>query len=95
MNKSVCAIVFSISSYDSWIMSLDLPAEWEWKQLEKVMIFIDGGYLRKLCTDYCGHDRINFTKLGDVLQRMYSTIPRYPFRMNLIRIYYYDAITMQ
>jgi uncharacterized LabA/DUF88 family protein len=72
-------------------MSFD-SATCPWKQLERVMFFIDGGYLRKLCRDYGGHDRIDFTKLANVLQRMYSTIPRYPFRLNLIRIYYYDAI---
>lgn len=72
-------------------MSFD-PTTCPWKQLERVMIFIDGGYLRKLCRDHCGHDRIDFTKLANVLQRMYSTIPGYPFRLNLVRIYYYDAI---
>lgn len=68
------------------------PNKCPWKQLERVMIFIDGGYLRKLCNDYYKHDRIDFKKLADVLQKMYSTIPGYPFRLNLMRIYYYDAI---
>jgi uncharacterized LabA/DUF88 family protein len=62
------------------------------KPLERVMIFIDGAYLRKLSKQYYGHDRVDFTKFADILQRMYHTIHGYPFRMNLIRIYYYDAI---
>jgi len=62
------------------------------KPLERVMIFIDGAYIRKLSNEYYRHDKIDFKKFADVLQRMYHTIPGYPFRMNLIRIYYYDAI---
>jgi len=62
------------------------------KPFERVMLFIDGGYLRGLHRQYYGHDRIDFGKFFSILHRMYATIPGYPFQLNLMRIYYYDAI---
>ena len=59
---------------------------------ERVMIFIDGGYLRKLFTDLFGDDFINYTALSKDLLKWYRTWPPNPFRPNLIRIYYYDGI---
>ena len=62
------------------------------KPFERVIIFIDGGYLRKLCKDFFGHDNINFKKLGLALIHRFNKLSNYPFQANLIRIYYYDAI---
>jgi uncharacterized LabA/DUF88 family protein len=61
-----------------------------------VMIFIDGGYLRKIMTDEVSSDSIDFDKLRELLIRYtgpgnmhvsYGTIAG-----ELIRIFYYDAI---
>ena len=62
------------------------------KPLERVMIFIDGGYLRKLFIDKFGDDNINFSNLRNQLLKWYHTVPTNPFRANLIRIYYYDGL---
>ncbi|MDH5449247.1 MAG: NYN domain-containing protein [Candidatus Bathyarchaeota archaeon] len=63
------------------------------KPLEKVMIFIDGGYLRKLFNDLFGDDNIDFLKLRNYMLDLYNRTPINPFRANLIRTYYYDGIT--
>ncbi len=63
------------------------------KPLEPVMIFIDGGYLRKLFADLFGDDNINFALLRDDLLFLYEKTYANPFRGNLIRAYYYDGIT--
>ena len=63
------------------------------KPLERVMIFIDGGYLRKLFTNLFGDDNIDLSKVEFDLLKWYNTIPANPFRANLIRIYYYDGLT--
>lgn len=57
--------------------------------LRKVMIFIDGAYLRKGFYEIFGHDKINFAKLKDFLIRI-----RISRRLEgeLVRVYYYDAI---
>jgi uncharacterized LabA/DUF88 family protein len=62
------------------------------KPFERVMIFIDGGYLRELCKDFFGHDNIDFKKLRLGLIQRFNNLSNYPFQANLIRIYYYDAI---
>ena len=62
------------------------------KPLERIMVFIDGGYLRELCKRYYGHDNLIFGKLSWTFIRMFDTYSTNPFRANLIRIYYYDAI---
>lgn len=62
------------------------------KPLEPVMIFIDGGYLRKLFKDNFGHDNINFEKLSSYLVFIYNHYPQNMFRANLIRTYYYDGL---
>jgi len=62
------------------------------KPLERVMIFIDGGYIRQLFKDLFEDDQINFTKVKNDLLKWYNSIPANPFRANLIRVYYYDGI---
>jgi len=62
------------------------------KPFERVMVFIDGGYLRGLHKQYYKHDNIDFGKLFQIIHQMYATIPGYPFQLNLLGIYYYDAI---
>lgn len=62
------------------------------KPLERVMIFIDGGYLRRLFDDLFKHDKINYTKVKNSLLISYNGFPQNPYRANLIRIYYYDGI---
>lgn len=59
---------------------------------ERVMVFIDGAYLRKLCEKFWGHDNIRWSKLSWTFIRMFNTGLTNPFNANLIRIYYYDAI---
>ena len=63
------------------------------KPLERVMIFIDGGYLRKLFRDLLGDDNIDFFKLRNYVLDLYNRTPINPFRANLIRVYYYDGIS--
>jgi len=62
------------------------------KPLENVMIFIDGGYLRKLFLDLIGDDNINFLTLRNYMLDLYNRTPLNPFRANLVRTYYYDGI---
>lgn len=62
------------------------------KPLERVMVFIDGGYLREFCKDWFGHDNLDFKKIRDNLMYRFEKLQIYPFQANLIRIYYYDAI---
>lgn len=59
---------------------------------ERVMVFVDGNYLRKRCKDFGGHDNINWGKMSYTFIRMFNTALSNPFNANLIRIYYYDAI---
>ena len=58
-------------------------------ELRRMMIFIDGAYLRKGFHEMFGHDKINFAKLKDFLARI-----RISRRLEgeLIRVYYYDAM---
>ncbi|MFX0097829.1 MAG: NYN domain-containing protein [Candidatus Hodarchaeota archaeon] len=62
------------------------------RPLERLMVFVDGGYLRALSKQFFEHDRINFGRLVVVFTQMFNTISDNPFNANLIRIYYYDAI---
>ena len=59
---------------------------------ERVMVFIDGAYLRKRCKEFGGHDNVKWSKLSWNFIRMFNTYGTNPFNANLIRIYYYDAI---
>lgn len=59
---------------------------------ERVMVFIDGAYLRKRCEESGRHDNISWGKLSWTFIRMFNTLSNNPFNANLIRIYYYDAI---
>ena len=54
-----------------------------------VMIFIDGGYLRKEIKKIFGHDKIDFSKLANLLIGLISFGH---IRGELIRVFYYDAI---
>ena len=58
-------------------------------ELRRMMIFIDGAYLRKGFHEMFGHDKINFAKLKDFLARI-----RISRRLEgeLVRVYYYDAM---
>jgi uncharacterized LabA/DUF88 family protein len=62
------------------------------KPLERVMIFIDGGCIRKIFNDLFGNDNIDYWKIRNDLTKWYNSIPSNPFRANLIRAYYYDGI---
>ena len=57
------------------------------KPLERLMIFIDGGYLRKVFCDLFGDDNIDCEKLLTFLLQWYNKLPSNPFRANLIRAY--------
>ena len=62
------------------------------KPLERVMIFIDGGYLRGIFNDVFGDDDIDYRKVSNTILGIYNAIPILPVQANLIRTYYYDAI---
>lgn len=62
------------------------------KPTERIMVFIDGGYVRRIFSDLFGDDKIDFRGLLRCLLKNYEAIPSNPFRGNLIRVYYYDAI---
>ena len=62
------------------------------KPFERVMVFVDGGYLRELCKRFGGHDNVKWARLSWSFIRMFNTYGENPFNANLIRIYYYDAI---
>ena len=55
----------------------------------RVMIFIDGGYLREGFKRIYGHDEINFPGLLSLLKNFSLEEWRHP---EIIRAYYYDAI---
>lgn len=69
------------------------------KPFEKVMVFIDGGWLREICDRYAKkkntlliNPKASFSHLAWAFKRMFNTFGENPFRADLIRIYYYDAI---
>jgi uncharacterized LabA/DUF88 family protein len=62
------------------------------KPLERTMIFIDGGYLRRLFLDAFQEDKINYNIIKRDLIKWYNAYPPNPYRANLIRVYYYDGI---
>lgn len=53
----------------------------------RVMIFIDGGYLRKSITDIFHHDKIDFNRLVHDIRGNFSG----PGVAEVIRTFYYDA----
>ncbi len=55
----------------------------------RVMIFIDGGYLRRQLTDMFGTDVMNYDSLANKLRAFTEHGSLFP---ELIRAYYYDAI---
>jgi uncharacterized LabA/DUF88 family protein len=56
------------------------------------MAFIDGGYLRSLCKEICGNENIDFTKVFWKIHEAFSICLVGLFHLDLIRVYYYDAI---
>ena len=62
------------------------------KPFERVVIFIDGGYVRKLFLDLFNDDNIEYAKMIQDFLGWYEASPPYIHRPNLIRIYYYDGI---
>lgn len=54
----------------------------------RVMIFIDGGYLRKGLKGMFGHGNIDFTKLANFLVGL---VFRGHIQGELVRVFYYDA----
>ncbi len=64
----------------------------EVKPFERIMVFVDGGYLRELCKELYKRENIQFSRLSWTFIRMFNTYSTNPFQANLIRIYYYDAI---
>ncbi len=67
------------------------------KPLERLMAFIDGGYLRKLCRDYC--DGKDCTGFDIIYHFVHTNFDSYKidrvwdnrFRGDIIRMYFYDA----
>ncbi len=57
--------------------------------ISRVMIFIDGGYLRKELKALFGDDSLNYSKLVDSLRNGTAYGPLFP---QLVRWYYYDGI---
>jgi hypothetical protein len=41
---------------------------------ERVIVFVDGNYLRKRCKDFGGHDNINWGKLAWTFIRMFNIL---------------------
>lgn len=62
------------------------------KPFERIMVFIDGGYLQKLCEKAFGNYDIDIEKFSQSLIDLYHSMDDNPFQPDLIRIYYYDAI---
>ena len=62
------------------------------KPIQHVMAFIDGGYLRALCKQLYGTDNLNFERLGLKIREAFQICLVGQFQLDLIRIYYYDAI---
>jgi hypothetical protein len=62
------------------------------KPLERIMGFIDGGYLRELCKTQCGRDYTDFDYLYGLFIYRFNSYRINQFNANIIRIYYYDAI---
>lgn len=62
------------------------------KPTERLMVFIDGAYLRKVFRDLFGDDKIDWKKFHHAMLGMYNVLPSNPFQPDLIRIYYYDGI---
>ena len=62
------------------------------KPFEKVMAFLDGGYLREAFKKKFGHDRIKYGYIAPLFIQLFNEYPGNPFQADLIRIYYYDAI---
>lgn len=62
---------------------------------ERVILFIDGGYLRKLFKDSFDDEEIDLWKMKNELLSLYAKTPANPFRPNLIRTYYYDGVAAE
>lgn len=55
----------------------------------RVMVFIDGGYLREGVKKMIGHDKINFGYMVKFFRYKFHLLPE---ESEVTRIYYYDAI---
>jgi uncharacterized LabA/DUF88 family protein len=62
------------------------------KPVKRAMAFIDGGYLRSLCKQLFDTENINFAGLALKIRGTFSICYVGQFQLDLIRIYYYDAI---
>lgn len=62
------------------------------RPIQHVMAFIDGGYLRALCKQLYNTDKIAFERLGLKIREAFRICLVGQFQLDLIRIYYYDAI---
>jgi uncharacterized LabA/DUF88 family protein len=62
------------------------------KPLERTMVFIDGAYLRKMCDCLFKSDSLDFTKVFWKIREAFSICFVGQFQLDLIRVYYYDAI---
>ena len=56
----------------------------------RVMVFIDGGYVRSFLDEYLGHHYVHYEKFGKFITNQVCSQER--LSGNLIRTYYYDAI---
>lgn len=65
------------------------------RPFERIMVFVDGGYLRELCLEFFGNDNIKFDTLRKDLVSAFNNQEGGSFQANLIRIYYYDAIVRE
>jgi len=59
--------------------------------IERLMVFIDGGYLRETMRSLFGDDEIDWIALRDFFVKKFSEVGE-PFHANLVRIYYYDGM---
>jgi uncharacterized LabA/DUF88 family protein len=62
------------------------------KPTERVMVFIDGGYVRAVYEELFGDDNIDYEGFLKGLLGFYSASPYNVFRPDLVRAYFYDAL---
>lgn len=65
------------------------------RPLKRTMAFIDGGYLRSLCMKLFDTDDIDFSRVASKIRQVFSICYERQFQLDLIRIYYYDAIVKE
>src|SRR5713226_9542863 len=62
------------------------------RPLAKVMVFIDGGYLRENFKQRFNSDSINYFRLKDQCRAQFTANCNGNYEADVIRVYYYDAI---